>query len=110
LYVKSCKANDQQANAKIEGHAQKVGRHGELFEKNLTEPHKQQPKYILEYNGKMGRAQYKPHVGLNLFDVFFKVLSDLCCEKPGDEISDKNGPYLQKAAGMKKILGKPLIQ
>jgi hypothetical protein len=89
---------------------QKVGRHFELFEKNLTEPNKQQPKNILEQNYKMDRAQYKPHVGLNLLDVFFKVLTDLCCEKPGNQISDANGPYLQKSDRMNKILTQPLNQ
>jgi hypothetical protein len=47
FYVKRCKANDQQGTDNIEGHVQKVGRHFELFEKNLTEPNKQQPKKYL---------------------------------------------------------------
>ena len=58
----------------------------------------------------MGRAQCKSQVGLNLLGVFFKVLTDLCCEKPGDQISDANGHYLHKADRMRKILMEPLNQ
>jgi hypothetical protein len=89
---------------------QKVGRHFELFEKNLTEPDKQHPKKNFEQNYKLDRAQYKPHVGLNLLDVFFKVLIDLFGQKTGDQIRDANGPDLQKSDGVRKILTEPLNQ
>ncbi len=98
----------QQCNNKVEGHVEKAERYFEPFEKNLTEPKEQQPKKILQHNCKMERAQYQPHVGLNFLAVFFKVLMDLCCEKPGDQIRDANGPDLHKADRVRKILTQPL--
>jgi hypothetical protein len=88
----------------------KAERYFEPFEKNLTEPKEQQPKKIFEHHCKMERTQYQSHVGFNFLGVFFKVLMDLCCEKPTDQISDANGPDLQKAYRMRKVLTQPLNQ
>jgi hypothetical protein len=35
---------------------------------------------------------------------------DLCCEKPGEQATHSDGPYLHKADRMKKIFLEPLPQ
>ena len=109
-YVKRCQPDDYHGNDQVQGHVQKVDRHVELFEKNLTEPDQQHPEKIPGDNCKMGRTHCKAHVGLDLVDVFFKKMADFLREKPGNQIGETNGPELHKSNRMKKILTEFLKQ